>query len=165
MIYFAYRRQPIAFLVFYIIDWLIDTTDGTVARKLNSVTELGNLLDTITDYLFIGSYLVSFYFFFPVLILDYLFVILLIFFVSIANKIISYQKFKKVLMLHTWAGKTLHQLMALFAILSIITETPVLLIFRIALVTGIIHVVEEFLIIRKLKHFNEDIHSIFELKK
>lgn len=42
-----------AFYVFYLIAGFSDMVDGTVARKMNTVSEFGSKLDTVADFIFI----------------------------------------------------------------------------------------------------------------
>lgn len=55
VIYFGLTNKtlelPVLFLLL-ILRWLADTLDGAVAREYNKQTELGGILDTVSDFIF-----------------------------------------------------------------------------------------------------------------
>ena len=49
----------IAFYILYVFCGITDMIDGTVARKTNTVSELGSKLDSIADYIFVAVCLIK----------------------------------------------------------------------------------------------------------
>ena len=52
------------FYIFYLFCGLTDMIDGTIARKMGSVSELGSRLDTVADFVFLA---IAFFKFLPIL--------------------------------------------------------------------------------------------------
>lgn len=55
---FCHALSP-AFYVLYIIAGVTDMVDGAIARKTNTVSKLGSVLDTAADFVFVAACLVK----------------------------------------------------------------------------------------------------------
>ena len=94
----------IGFYSIYLLCGFTDMVDGTIARKTNSVSEFGAMLDTVSDFIF---FVVSFIKLLPVIhipkwILVWVVVIAII---KIFNVILGFIYTKKLISLHTVMNK------------------------------------------------------------
>lgn len=95
-----------AFYIIYSISGLSDALDGYVARKTNSVSELGSKLDSIADLCF---YIMMILRIFPVLFeklpIWIWYMVLTVVVLRIASYTVSAVKFRKFASLHTYLNK------------------------------------------------------------
>ncbi len=100
--------QPLgkAFYIIYSISGLSDALDGYVARKTNSISELGSKLDSIADLCF---YIMMILRIFPVLFeklpIWIWYMVLTVAVLRIASYTVSAVKFRKFASLHTYLNK------------------------------------------------------------
>lgn len=97
----AFSRQ---FYILYIIGAFTDMIDGTIARKMNTKSVFGSMLDTIADFAFVIAVGVT--------VLSSLYVpvwlwlwIILVAFIKIINLISSLYLFRKIVPMHTLMNK------------------------------------------------------------
>lgn len=93
-----------AFYVLYIIAGISDIADGAVARKMNTVSELGSKLDTAADFALVAVCLIKLI---PVLSIPiWLFVwIIVIAIIKAINLVSGYVMRKELVVLHTVMNK------------------------------------------------------------
>ena len=94
----------IAFYILYVFCGITDMIDGTVARKTNTVSELGSKLDSIADYIFVAVCLIKLL---PVIHLSiWLWIwIGIIAIIKVINTISGYIIWKKMVVKHTVLNK------------------------------------------------------------
>ena len=94
----------IAFYILYVFCGITDMIDGTVARKTNTVSELGSKLDSIADYIFVAVCLIKLL---PVIHLSiWLWIwIGIIAIIKVINTISGYIIWKKMVVKHTILNK------------------------------------------------------------
>lgn len=93
-----------AFYVTYLAAGFTDMTDGTVARKTNTVSELGSKLDTIADFIFFVVCLIKLI---PIMNIPVwiCFWIAIIAFIKAINVVSGYVLQKKLVAVHTVMNK------------------------------------------------------------
>ena len=94
----------VAFYILYVFCGITDMIDGTVARKTNTVSELGSKLDSIADYIFVAVCLIKLL---PVIHLSiWLWIwIGLIAIIKVVNIISGYIIWKEMVVKHTVLNK------------------------------------------------------------
>lgn len=92
------------FYMIYFICGISDIIDGYIARKTNTASRLGAILDSIADIVFMGAVLVIIL---PKIIIPMLILIwvVIIAFVRIISLLIAYFKFHAFAILHTYSNK------------------------------------------------------------
>ncbi|MCT8976649.1 CDP-alcohol phosphatidyltransferase family protein [Clostridium sp. CX1] len=92
------------FFIVYSICGFSDIIDGYIARKTNSASGLGAILDSIADIVFMGAVIVAILptIFVPMRIFIW---IILIAFVRIVSLLVAYCKYHTLAILHTYANK------------------------------------------------------------
>ena len=163
MLYSAWQRDLDQFLLFYLISFAIDSTDGTLARKTGKCSKLGLYLDTYLDVTMYGLVLLSIYWFIPEFLSTYLFAGLGIFTITLLNRLASVIKFGRAIMLHLFTAKLMYFLLTLFLLDFYISGTPSDLLFTVLLVDAALFVLEELLIVILLNEPREDMLSVFQV--
>ncbi len=161
MLYFAVQQNLTLFLTCYLLTFVIDSTDGLLARRLGLCTKLGMYLDTYIDLAMYVVVSISLYLFIPDFVSEYLAVLVALFSLTILSRLISVIKFKRALMLHLYTSKMLYFFLTIFVINLYMTDTPSELLFILLLADAALFIGEEFLIIILLKSPREDMLSVF----
>jgi CDP-diacylglycerol--glycerol-3-phosphate 3-phosphatidyltransferase len=146
------------FFFFYLICGISDVLDGYIARKMNASSNLGQILDSISDLIFISIVLlISIPIIkLPSLIIYWIVVIVVVRFFSI---IIGFLRFQQFAFLHTFANKATGIIIFFFPFIFFI--------FGIEITTTIIccmasiSAIEELLINLTSKTLHRDRNSIF----
>lgn len=153
-----------AFYVIYTIAGLSDAIDGFIARKTNSVSELGSKLDSVADLSF---YIVMILRIFPVLWEKLPFwiwyMVLSVVAMRIASYIISAIKFKKFSSLHTYLNKA--ATLMIFFVPYIINHKIISVFCTVICVIGIISSVEELVIHITKKEYTSNVRSVYTDRK
>lgn len=104
------------FFIIYIICGLSDVLDGYLARRIKAVTQIGAVLDSIADFVFIGVLLIIFVplIKMPLGILTWIIVIA---FVRLMSLIVGFYKYHTFAFLHTYANKITGILLFCFPLL------------------------------------------------
>ncbi len=153
--------QPLkkSFYIIYTIAGLSDAIDGFIARKTNSVSELGSKLDSVADLCF---YIVMILRIFPVLWEKLPFwiwyMVLAVVVMRIASYIISAIKFKKFSSLHTYLNKA--ATLMIFFVPYIINHSIISAFCTVICVIGIISSVEELVIHITKKEYKSNVKSV-----
>ena len=163
MLYFAWNQNLFLFLVFYLLTFIIDSTDGFLARQLGLCSKLGMYLDTYIDFMMYVIVSISLYLFIPEFLSDYLFILISLFSVTIISRLISIYKFKRALMLHLYSSKMMYFFLTVFIVDYYMTDNPSHLFFMILLLDATVFILEELLIVIRLKHPREDMLSVFDV--
>lgn len=146
------------FLAFYLLCGFSDMIDGTIARKTNSASEFGARLDSIADVIFMA---VLVYILVPVMKVSWRIWIFIavIAVIRLASLLITYFKFRKIAMLHTYANKAAGFALFCFPALYSFVNPDILA----AAVCTVVcfSAVEELLIQIQAKELNRDVKGIF----
>jgi CDP-diacylglycerol--glycerol-3-phosphate 3-phosphatidyltransferase len=102
-LFFLPKLTPL-FLVVYSICGISDMLDGYIARKTNSTSTFGSILDSFADIVFMGAATIVFL---PILLIPIklLIWIVIIAFIRIMSLVIVYVKYHTFAILHTYANK------------------------------------------------------------
>jgi phosphatidylglycerophosphate synthase len=160
---FVIQENRSAFLTGYIIVGSTDFLDGWIARKLNQVTKLGKMLDSIADIFF---YIPTAWFLmvlYPAYIMPNILWLIGAFLVYFTSFIVSIIKIGKPIMMHTSLLRFNAVLVFSMVILSYFMNTTYLLTF--ILINFMIGFFESILIFLKFGHVDVDTKSIFTLMK
>ena len=163
MFYSAWHQNIDLFILFYLLTFFIDSTDGMLARYLKMTSKLGMYLDTYLDLSMYILVAISLYLFIPEFLSSYLIVLATIFSMTLISRVISYIRFGQFLMLHLYTSKALYFFLTLFLVDFFVTKEPSSILFMLVLLDAALFVFEELLIILRLKEAREDILSIFDL--
>jgi CDP-diacylglycerol--glycerol-3-phosphate 3-phosphatidyltransferase len=147
----------LVFNILYFICGMSDILDGFIARKMDASSKLGQILDSIADFIFIC---VVFYSCLPVIVFP-LWIIAWIAFVAairMVSIVIGVVKYHQLAFLHTYANKLTGIVLFLFPLLfwAVGKEITAIAICEVASVSAM----EELLINLKSKTLNRDIKSI-----
>lgn len=157
-ILFFLKPFSLLFWIIYSICGFSDIIDGYIARKTNSTSRLGTILDSIADIVFMGAVIVSILptILFPMGILIW---IILIAFVRIVSLLVAYCKYHSFVILHTYANKAAGFLLFCFPYLYNFIDIITLgcLICTIATLSAI----EELIIYLTSKELSRNITGIF----
>ena len=93
-----------SFYILYFIGGFSDMIDGIIARKTNSVSEFGSMLDSIADLIFVMVCLIKLFPFVSISLWLYLW-IAIIFLIRCLNIIYGLIANKRLLILHTFMNK------------------------------------------------------------
>ncbi len=153
-----------AFYIIYTIAGLSDAIDGFIARKTNSVSELGSKLDSVADLSF---YIVMILRIFPVLWEKLPFwiwyMVLSVVIMRIAAYIISAVKFRRFASLHTYLNKA--ATLMIFFVPYIINHKIISAFCTVICVIGIISSVEELVIHISKKEYKSNVKSVYTERK
>lgn len=104
VILFTVNPFSIKFFIIYTYCGISDMLDGTIARKTETSTELGSILDGLADLLFIVVFMIKIL---PLLNISELYWkwIKVIIFIKAINLIVGYMYYKKLIFFHSIANK------------------------------------------------------------
>lgn len=151
--------EPFSFLFYalYIACGLSDALDGYLARRMGATSKLGQVLDSVADFLFIGLVLFIFISHIELPWWSILWIILIAA-ARFLSVIVGFGKYGKLAFLHTYSNKATGFALFLFPFLySVIPlNTTILLVSSIATISAL----EELFINLTSKVLNRDIKSI-----
>lgn len=103
ILFFLKPLTPL-FMLVYSICGFSDIIDGYMARKTNSTSSIGSMLDSIADIIFMSAVIIAFL---PILLIPIriLIWIILIAFVRIVSLLVVYFKYHTFAIVHTYANK------------------------------------------------------------
>lgn len=163
LIYFVHKDMRFAFMITYLLVAVTDLFDGLIARKFNQATEIGKTLDATCDLFF---YLSTAYYVFRLYPLHYsqnaILLYILVALISLSF-IISWFRFKTILMMHTLLLKLPAGLLFFYILFSYFYDTPLSLSF--ILLVYILAFVEVNMIFIRYKNIDPDSKSIFHIKQ
>ncbi|BCN30984.1 CDP-alcohol phosphatidyltransferase family protein [Anaeromicropila herbilytica] len=144
------------FFSLYLICGISDVLDGYLARKMNVTSKLGQLLDSVSDFIFISIVLYIYIpsMAFPLWIIGLIVIIVVI---RVASLILGFVRHHQLTFLHTYANKATGLVLFFFPILFSIVgkEITATLICCIASISAM----EDMLINMTSKTLNRDIKS------
>ncbi|MDO5520805.1 MAG: CDP-alcohol phosphatidyltransferase family protein [bacterium] len=151
------------FYILYLLCGISDVLDGFVARKTNTQSKLGAMLDSIADIVFLLAALIKV---FPKLLSVYpnwgIYIILLVAVVRGSSYLIGTIKFHRFAALHTILNKVTGVGIYCIPLLLMLSHFDVGLVI-ICLLAGISSI-EELLCICKMDKFEADVRGIIELR-
>jgi len=145
------------FLFFYILAGLTDVLDGYLAKKLNAKTSLGAKLDSIGDlffYTMLITYLLTQQ---REIVLSFLGYIILVILLRVINLVFGLIKYRRLIMVHTFANKVAGFLVFLLPILIYIERKEFLVV---VLVVTLFSPIDEFLVILQSEKNEIDLNRI-----
>lgn len=145
------------FWIVYSICGISDMFDGYIARKTNSVSKIGAILDSIADIEFIACVSIILI---PVIVIPSMVLvwIILIALIRIISLLIGYYKYHVFASLHTYANKITGLL--LFCFIYLIRYTDMNILTYVICTVASVSAFEEFLIQINSKKLDRDIKSI-----
>ena len=152
-------------LLFYVIyGWcvLTDFIDGPIARKTNTTSELGALMDSVADILLV---LVVLFIFLPILDLQIWMAGMVVVILSIRGLTIAigFKKYRTFTMLHTYSTKVAGTFLGFFPIMLALFGLPVT--FVILFIGQLVASLEELAITIRSKHLDRNVTSVFTMKR
>jgi len=146
------------FLIIYLSCCISDILDGLIARRTNTVTEIGSKLDSIADFLFV---ILVFIKLIPLLKLStYIVVwIALIFVIRFASIVIIYVKHNTLAILHTYSNKATGFILIFIPILMYFANTVILAVITCSIAT--LSSVEEMIVNLTSAKLNTDKKGLF----
>jgi CDP-diacylglycerol--glycerol-3-phosphate 3-phosphatidyltransferase len=145
------------FFFFYLICGISDILDGYIARKMNVSSKLGQVLDSVSDFIFISIVLYVFirFMLFPIWTIPWIIIIVVI---RAASIIIGFVKYRQLAFLHTYANKATGLVLFFFPVLISIfeIESTAMVVCCIASISAM----EELLINLTSKKLHRDIRTI-----
>lgn len=172
--YFTAARIPLAIALFFITPFSLpfyivyllcgatDAVDGKIARMTGSASKVGATLDTVADMVMIFSIL-------TIIIINVkpkaslLWCVGAVLFIKLISVIVSFVKFKKLGLLHTYANKSVGVVVFFlpFAVRLMKFDLAVYILTGLFVVSSL----EELIINIRIKQYNPDIRSLFFLNK
>jgi CDP-diacylglycerol--glycerol-3-phosphate 3-phosphatidyltransferase len=156
--------EEVPLLLYVIYGWcvLTDFIDGPIARKTNSATELGSLMDSVADILLA---IIVLFIFLPILDLQIWMAVMVATVLSVRalSYVIGFKKYRTFAMLHTYSIKTAGTFLGLFPILLAIFGLSATITFLFIL--QIVASLEELTINIRSKHLDRDVTSVFTMKR
>ncbi|MPL88069.1 hypothetical protein SDC9_34082 [bioreactor metagenome] len=142
----------------YSLCGLTDILDGYIARKTDSVTNLGAKLDTIGDIVFMASVVIVVL---PVIEIPKIIWIwiIIIFIIRIISMVISYYKYNVFSMLHTIGNKLTGFILFVFVYLYPFMDLTILT--SLICILATYSSIEELIIHIKSKDLNVDVRGLF----
>lgn len=137
-------KIPLVFMIFYLLIGITDFLDGFIARKYNAESVVGAKLDSIGDFFFyiiLSAYLIIEQ---REVIFPFLIPVLLIFIFRFGNIVIGFIKYKKLIMIHTFANKLTGLLLFILPIMIILGVEEFLFI---AVIVALLSPIEELIIL------------------
>lgn len=146
------------FWIVYSICGISDIIDGYIARKTNSTSKLGTILDSIGDIVFMSSAIIVFL---PIIRIPMkmLIWIIWIFFIRVISLLIVYLKYHTFAILHTYANKVTGLLLFCFPYLYRFWDINIM--GYVICVTASIAAIEELIIHIKSRELSRDIIGMF----
>lgn len=163
IIYFGLNGYNQYFVTLFILAFVGDAIDGTIARKLKIESEFGRLMDTIADYLFYpGSVLTILYIYRNDLVQDYIYFILPIIFFFVP-KLIGFYFLKTYPHLHLRSWQVVSYPLSLWIIFSILYgfNIPLLIVINGLAILGFTE--ESLIYLIKREKTDQNINSIFQI--
>ncbi len=156
---FFMEPLSVPFFVLYSLCGLSDMVDGYVARKTNTASKLGEVLDSIADFVFIAVMLVIFLpiIYFKKWMIYWIAVIALIRFAVLG---IGYQKYKAFSSLHTYINKATGFMLFCFPLIYLATGLAATAVMISSLAS--LSALEELFITIRSKRLDRNIRSILE---
>lgn len=160
---FFFLNNKVAYIIIFAIASLTDAIDGTIARKTNSQSKLGEALDDYGDITLAVVAITSLGIWLGRGALVFLPFLVALVILKAANAVITKIKFGRATILHTLLAKITFTLVFITPIVYLLTESVILiyLSFSVAIVTAI----EEGIIHLTSKTYDPNRKSIFVKKK
>jgi phosphatidylglycerophosphate synthase len=163
LIYFANKDMRLTFMIAYLLVAITDLFDGLIARKFNQTTEIGKTLDATSDLFF---YLSTAYYVFKLYPQHYLqnvhLLYILVALIALSF-IISWFRFKTILMMHTLLLKLPAGLLFFYVLFSYFYDTPLSMSFILGVY--IIAFIEVNIIFIRYRNFDQDSKSMFHIRE
>lgn len=159
ILFFLKPYSPVFWIV-YSICGISDMIDGYIARKTDSTSKFGTVLDSIADFVFLVAVFVILL---PTIKIPMNIVIwiLLIALVRIVSLLVAYFKFHAFASLHTYANKATGLTMFCFPYLSNFFDINILVCLSLICTVASLSAIEELIILITSKKLSRNIIGIF----
>lgn len=161
LFFFLYNK--VAYIIIFSIASFSDFIDGTIAKKTNSLSELGANLDDIGDITLAAVAITSLAIWLKAQALKFLPFLIVLLVLKIANGILTKIKYGKAAILHTFLAKITFTLVFITPVVYLLTQNTVLI--YISFIVAIITAVEEGIIHLTSDTYDPSRRSIFMRKK
>lgn len=165
LFYLSFTNQYELFKWLLPVSYFTDLIDGFLARKLNVVSVSGSRLDSIGDDLTVLASLTGLLIFKPEFITEHIAILTILFFLFIAQIIISLIRYKKTTSFHTYLAKIAAILQGSFFILIFLFPQPIMWLFYFAATITFLELLEEIILVFVLPKWQSDIRGIFWVLK
>ncbi len=162
MIFFSYIKNEGFFLLAFVFCLVIDIALLMAEKNEEIADEILVTNKKISGILFFISLSLCYLFFFRGFIEKIWLLYLIFVLIYIANRAFSYVKFKKFLFFQTTASKILYFSGIIFTIVSMLSGFPSMILSVLLALFSFFTVIEEFLILRRMRHADEIIVSLFK---
>lgn len=152
------KPYSITFCVIYVLCGISDILDGYIARNTNTTSKVGSILDTLADIAMVAMLSVVLLptIRFPIRIISWIILILII---RIIGIIIAFYKYHKFVILHTYSNKLTG--LALFLAIIFFKCTSSLIVMSLVCIIATLASIEEIVIHSTKKDLDRDIRGIF----
>lgn len=151
-------------IILLTIGLLTDIFDGIIARQLNISTQQLRRLDSTIDQIFFTSVAIATYIQCPNFFSTNAMKLTILISIEVSTYIISFLKFRKEIATHSMGAK-IWTLLLFATLIQIIVQYESTVLFNICLGTGLITRFEIIAIILILKHWTNDVPSIYHALK
>jgi CDP-diacylglycerol--glycerol-3-phosphate 3-phosphatidyltransferase len=149
-----------SFWIVYSICGFSDMIDGYIARKTNSTSRFGTILDSIADFVFLGAVFVVLL---PTISIpkNILIWIILIAFVRIVSLLVAYCKFHAFASLHTYSNKATGLILFCFPYLNNFFHINIIVCLSLICTIASLSAIEELIILITSNKLSRNIIGIF----
>lgn len=163
LIWLAWQKYEIAFLLLLALTFLTDVLDGFAARLLKQTSELGAKLDTLADLVIYTTLAISVWWLWPNIVQRELMYVLLVIASYITPILIGFIKFHALTSYHTWLVKLAVALLGLAFFILFIFD--IVWPFHLATFICVLAAIEEITITFISEELLSDIPSIWFLRQ
>jgi len=155
------KPLSVSFYIIYLLCGISDILDGYVARKTNTVSKLGAILDSVADFIFVVVMLIIFV---PMLLLEWwqIYWISIIALTRCVSLLIGFIKYHALTFLHTHTNKFTGLILFCFPLLYHVAGINITTI----IICGIasLSALEELIINATSKKLKRDVRGLYENK-
>lgn len=158
IVFLFIKPYSTTFYIIYVLCGISDILDGYIARNTNTTSKVGSILDTLADITMVAMLSVVLLptIRFPIRIISWIILILII---RIIGIIIAFYKYHKFVILHTYSNKLTG--LALFLAIIFFKCTSSLIVMSLVCIIATLASIEEIVIHSTKKDLDRDIRGIF----
>lgn len=161
LLYFLLSDQAFLFKWLLLISFTTDAIDGYLARKLNGITQIGSMLDSIGDILTIIVAVTGVIYTRPEFVSEQYAVILSVCFLFVLQIIFALIRYKKLSSFHTYLAKISAVMQGIFLISLFFFQDIIYPLFYIACTITVIELIEEIILIYLIPKWQSDVRGLY----
>jgi hypothetical protein len=161
MAYFSYVRSELFFLAFFTASSLTAFWQHGVSENQEILPASWEILSRLSGIFFFIMLSLSYYLFFPVFAVKIAVAYFIFIVIWIINRLLLYIKFRRIIILWHLSMKIASVSAGVFTVVSMLSGYPSMIFFGILAIIAFFSVIEEFIILRKMKSPDDAINSIF----